>query len=177
MVFRDIHSVSASMVIGDQFALCKVALVFAVTRWLLSFALDLLTNSMASPDPSAQASSGSSCCMTSPSSSSANLRILRENLSLTTLGNIEHRLPEAHECAVCLNKLKKNSQVWELSNCSHVFHKHCLEKWLSYDSRMTCPLCRQALISPSSTAPGSHLQQPSWAVERMLYLFGDDMLP
>lgn len=28
--------------------------------------------------------------------------------------------------------------------CSHAFHKHCIEKWVStYSSEHTCPMCRQ----------------------------------
>ncbi|KAL3830084.1 hypothetical protein ACJIZ3_018886 [Penstemon smallii] len=156
------------MAVSDQFVLCKAALIFAVTRWLLSFTLNLLTSSVnlfsSSSDPN-----------NSPQNSSSNLKLVRENLSLTTLGQIEHNLPENCDtsCAVCLNKLKKKTQVWELRNCSHVFHKHCLEKWLAYDNRLTCPLCRASLLTLSAPAPP---QQPSWAVERMLYLFGDDLL-
>ncbi|KAK6147521.1 hypothetical protein DH2020_018433 [Rehmannia glutinosa] len=143
---------------SDQFVLCKAALIFAITRWLLSFALNLLTNSFTHSSPNS-----SSCCSSSSSSSSSNLRIVRDSLSLTTLGEIEHRLPECHDssCAVCLNRLKKNSQVWELSNCCHVFHKNCLEKWLLYDNRLTCPLCRASLIAVSPLPPPA--QPPSWA--------------
>ncbi|KAL0374644.1 UNVERIFIED_CONTAM: hypothetical protein Sradi_3380100 [Sesamum radiatum] len=132
-----------TMVVCDQFVLCKAALIFAVTRWLLSFALNLLTSSLSlfSDSPTQTPSSPSSSCCSSSSTSSANLKIARDSLSLTTLGNIEHRLPESSDlsCAVCLNSLRKNSQVWELRNCCHVFHKHCLEKWLCYDNRLTCP--------------------------------------
>ncbi|KAI3447264.1 hypothetical protein Pfo_003929 [Paulownia fortunei] len=177
------------MVLIDQFVLCKAALIFAVTRWLLSFALNLLTSSMglfsSSSDSFTQNSAGSSSCCSSSSSSSssssANLRIMRKSLPLTTLENIQNKLPENQDvsCAVCLNRLRKKSQVWELSNCNHVFHKHCLERWLAYDNRSTCPLCRASLFTESSLPPASQPQPqpPSWAVERMLYLFGDDLLP
>ncbi|XP_073062002.1 uncharacterized protein, partial [Primulina eburnea] len=175
-ISRKIISRSASMAACDQVVLCKAALVFAVTRWVLSFALNLFTRFSTSATQNTAASSSPR----RPSSSSANLRILRNSLSLTALGNIEHRLPENGEfsCAICLDRLRKSSQVWELSNCCHVFHKNCLEKWLRYDSRFSCPLCRVTLLSGSATPPDSQMQQsPSWAVERMLYLFGDDLLP
>ncbi|KAH6837492.1 hypothetical protein C2S53_001015 [Perilla frutescens var. hirtella] len=165
------------MVVSDQFVLCKAALIFAVTRWLLSFALNLLTTSMGVLSPSISDHSSSSCCSTSQSSS-ANLRLLKGTLSLTTFGDMKLRLPAAHSadesCAVCLNRLRKSSHVWELTNCCHVFHKHCLERWLSYDNRLTCPLCRASLIDARPLPPP---ETPSWAVERMLYLFGDDLLP
>ncbi|CAI9766620.1 unnamed protein product [Fraxinus pennsylvanica] len=161
------------MVVCDHFALCRAALIFAVTRWLLSFALNLL-NFMAlfsaSSDSLAQTSLRRN--PVSPSSS-ANLKLVKDSLSSTTFGNIQHRLPENCDksCAVCLNQLKKKSQVCELRNCRHVFHKQCLEKWLSYDGcPLTCPLCRASLQPTPLPEP------PHWAVDRMLYLFGDDML-
>ncbi|KAK4478986.1 hypothetical protein RD792_014493 [Penstemon davidsonii] len=157
---------------SDQFVLCKAALIFAVTKWFFSFALKLFTSSI---DLFSDSSLGqSSCC-----SSSTNLKMVKDNLSLTTLGDIEHRLSESHDksCSVCLTKLKKKTKVWELNNCNHVFHKHCLEKWLSYDNRLTCPLCRASLVTVSALPYTSQPQPPSWAVERMLYLFGDDLLP
>ncbi|XP_047944665.1 brassinosteroid-responsive RING protein 1-like [Salvia hispanica] len=139
------------MAVSDQF------LLFAVTRWLFSLALNLLMPS--------------SCCSIS-SSPAANLRLLKGRLTLTTYGEMEQRLPDGHDesCAVCLNSLRKSSHVWELRNCCHVFHKHCLERWLAYDNKLTCPVCR-ADVRPLQP------EQPSWAVERMLYLFGDDLLP
>lgn len=153
--------------------LCKAALIFAVTRCFFSFALNLFTSLGLFSDSSSQTSSCSA------PTSSANLKIVRESLSLTTFGNIEHRLPEGHDdsCAVCLNELRKNSQVWELTNCCHVFHKQCLERWLCYDNRLTCPLCRASLLETRPLPPTALPEQPSWAVERMLYLFGDDLLP
>ncbi|CAI9766619.1 unnamed protein product [Fraxinus pennsylvanica] len=161
------------MVVSDHFALCKAALIFAVTRWLLSFALNLL-NPMAlfstSSDSLAQTFLRRN--PVSPSSS-ANLKLVKDSLSSTTFGNIQNRLPENCDksCAVCLNQLKKKSQVCELRNCRHVFHKQCLEKWLSYDGcPLTCPLCRASLQPTPLPEP------PHWAVDRMLYLFGDDML-
>ncbi|KAL3523234.1 hypothetical protein ACH5RR_016068 [Cinchona calisaya] len=111
---------------------------------------------------------------------SSALAMLKDYLSLTTFEDITKRLPkqECHDdmsCAVCLKHFKKNNQVWELSNCRHVFHKQCLDRWLVCDARLTCPLCRTCLITVNCSVPQQQ-QQPSWAVERILYLFGDDLL-
>ncbi|EYU28284.1 hypothetical protein ABFS82_12G132900 [Erythranthe guttata] len=157
-------------------SLCEAFLIFAVTRFILSYVMNLLISS--------DSSSSSSCCSSSSSTSSSssssdNLTRITENLSLTTAGSIQHRLPENRDdvysssCAVCLNSLKEKSQVWELRNCSHVFHKHCLEKWIAYES--TCPLCRASLHAESTFLPPA--PPPSWPVEQMLYFFGDDLLP
>ncbi|KAL7091941.1 hypothetical protein ACP275_12G135200 [Erythranthe tilingii] len=161
----------------DQFVVCEAFLIFAVTRFILSYVMNLLISS--------DSSSSSSCCSSSSSTSSSssssdNLTRITETLSLTTAGSIQHRLPAENRddvcsssCAVCLNSLTEKSQVWELRNCSHVFHKHCLEKWIAYES--TCPLCRASLHAESTFLPPA--PPPSWPVDQMLYLFGDDLLP
>ncbi|KAL7096193.1 hypothetical protein ACP275_10G067500 [Erythranthe tilingii] len=140
------------------------------------------SNSNSNSNFNSNSNSNSNRC--SSSSAAANMRLVRESLTLTTIGEIEHRRGTAEcgggddsSCAVCLDGLRKSSHVWELSNCCHVFHKHCLERWLAYDSRLTCPLCRASLIAVSPLPPPASPPPPSWAVERMLYLFGDDLLP
>ncbi|KAL2458167.1 putative E3 ubiquitin-protein ligase [Forsythia ovata] len=171
------------MVVSDHFLLCKAALVFAVTRCLLTFARTLLSSmSLFSSSPVSLTRTWFGSSSTSSSSSSVNLKMVRDSLALTTFGDVTRRLPESHDtsCAVCLNRLRKKNEVWELSNCCHVFHKQCLERWLAYDSRLTCPLCRASLLVVSPLPPSSRQPPPpppSWAVERMLYLFGDDLFP
>ncbi|CAI9765991.1 unnamed protein product [Fraxinus pennsylvanica] len=162
---------------SDHILLCKAAIIFAVTRCLLSFA-HTISSSMSlfsfSSDSLTQI-----WFRSSSSTSSANMKMVWDSLALTTFGDMTRRLPESHDtCAVCLNRLRKKNEVWELSNCCHVFHKQCLERWLAYDSRLTCPLCRTSLLAVSPLPPPSRqLPPPSWAVERMLYFFGDDLLP
>ncbi|XP_074592083.1 RING-H2 finger protein ATL16-like isoform X2 [Curcuma longa] len=78
-------------------------------------------------------------------------------------------------CAVCLSEVAARDAVWELRNCRHVFHKGCLDRWLDHDEHLSCPLCRAALL-PAQRPPPPPPAEPSWAVERLLYLFGDDHL-
>lgn len=52
----------------------------------------------------------------------------------------------AENCAVCLGEVEDGAEIGEL-RCSHVFHKLCLERWVSL-KRMTCPLCRGSLAPP-----------------------------
>ncbi|KAJ0981024.1 hypothetical protein J5N97_009279 [Dioscorea zingiberensis] len=82
---------------------------------------------------------------------------------------------ECPTCAVCLNQVRSRDKVWELRNCTHVFHKHCLDRWLDHDEHLTCPLCRAPLLACRGAA-ASLSPEPSWAVEKLLYLFGDDLL-
>lgn len=77
-------------------------------------------------------------------------------------------------CAVCLNELEMDDKVRELKNCRHVFHRKCLDRWADHDANGTCPLCRAPLLS--TTPPPPPPPETSWAVERLLYLFGDDLL-
>ncbi|KAK4803624.1 hypothetical protein SAY86_003441 [Trapa natans] len=49
-------------------------------------------------------------------------------------------------CAVCLYEFQAEDEVHLPTNCCHVFHRGCLDRWIGYDQR-TCPLCRAALIS------------------------------
>ncbi|CAA3021866.1 E3 ubiquitin- ligase ATL4-like [Olea europaea subsp. europaea] len=167
------------MVVSDHILLCKSALIFAVTRCLLSFA-HTVSSSMSLFSFSSDSLTRIWFRSSPSSASSANLKMVRDSLALTTFGDMTGRLPESHDtsCAVCLNRLRKKNEVWELSNCCHIFHKQCLERWLAYDSRLSCPLCRASLLAIGPLPPSSRQPPPpSWAVEQMLYLFGDDLLP
>ncbi|XP_057463808.1 brassinosteroid-responsive RING protein 1-like [Actinidia eriantha] len=46
-----------------------------------------------------------------------------------------HMIQEAEDidCAVCLNELQKCNKIRELSSCSHVFHRECLDNWVDED--------------------------------------------
>ncbi|KAI3942727.1 hypothetical protein MKW92_053917 [Papaver armeniacum] len=47
-------------------------------------------------------------------------------------------------CSICLDCLKTTDKIRELSRCSHVFHKGCLDKWIDRH-RFSCPYCRARL--------------------------------
>ncbi|XP_074378476.1 brassinosteroid-responsive RING protein 1-like [Apium graveolens] len=48
-------------------------------------------------------------------------------------------------CAVCLNAMEAKQLTRELRNCSHVFHKQCVDAWID-NNNVTCPLCRADLL-------------------------------
>ncbi|OWM85158.1 RING-H2 finger protein ATL47-like [Punica granatum] len=56
---------------------------------------------------------------------------------------------EQHEncawCAVCLGRISESDEIRELCNCSHVFHRDCLDSWVD-EKKVTCPLCRADLF-------------------------------
>jgi hypothetical protein len=45
------------------------------------------------------------------------------------------------ECCICLTPITENQYM---TNCNHIFHKSCLEKWLS-KNHQNCPICRQMI--------------------------------
>ncbi|XP_068635821.1 brassinosteroid-responsive RING protein 1-like [Aristolochia californica] len=75
-------------------------------------------------------------------------------------------------CAVCLSCVEERHEIRELGNCSHVFHVGCLDKWVD-QGQVTCPMCRSMLL------PREHEKKrggDSWVVERISYLFGEDLV-
>ena len=138
------------------------AIYIAVLRWIICLVFKIIKHTRTNMSEEQQ--QYSSCC---------------QMLPLTSFGEIKERHPETEEtCAVCLNKLKMEDEVRELMNCDHVFHKECIDKWLEHgheneNDYQTCPLCRAPLINSFWVSPS----QPHWAVERLLYLCGDDLLP
>ncbi|KAK8581882.1 hypothetical protein V6N12_072088 [Hibiscus sabdariffa] len=148
--------------------LYKAALALALIRWVLSWLLR--------SDPQDNSPSSSS-------SSSVSSQTIRDSLGLTTLEDAKERLPWVSDtCAVCLSQLKEGEEVRELRNCCHVFHGDCIDRWVDYDgeddgnNHKTCPLCRAPLLASSQCSVWPK-NEPSWAVQRLLYLFGDDLLP
>uniref|UniRef100_A0A0D9YWH0 RING-type domain-containing protein n=1 Tax=Oryza glumipatula TaxID=40148 RepID=A0A0D9YWH0_9ORYZ len=64
------------------------------------------------------------------------------------------------DCAVCLSGICGRDEVRRLSNCRHVFHRGCLDRWMAHEQR-TCPLCRAPLIPDELLPAASGLPDPS----------------
>ena len=54
-------------------------------------------------------------------------------------------------CAVCQDDITDGNVIRRLSNCGHVFHIRCVDRWC-YDN-MTCPICRS--IIAATTMPSA----------------------
>ncbi|KAI3806716.1 hypothetical protein L1987_22630 [Smallanthus sonchifolius] len=52
------------------------------------------------------------------------------------------------ECAVCLNEFHDHEALRLLTECSHVFHRDCIDEWLAI--HVTCPVCRASLVPKPS---------------------------
>ncbi|XP_042516956.1 brassinosteroid-responsive RING protein 1-like [Macadamia integrifolia] len=48
-------------------------------------------------------------------------------------------------CAVCLYEFEGGEEIRQLTNCRHIFHRCCLDRWMDHDQK-TCPLCRTPFI-------------------------------
>lgn len=170
------------------FLLYKAALFFALIRCALSLASKLRRRRRQSP-----------------SSSKLSPPMIRQSLGLTTYGDIiRRRGPGSDTCVVCMSQLGEADEVRELRNCPHVFHQECIDRWIDLDhdrpedhdpghncydvdgdgeeelcaNNRCCPLCRTPLLTPSQGRDRwpEPEREPNWAVDRILYLFGDDLL-
>lgn len=56
---------------------------------------------------------------------------------------------EEVDCAVCLNNISEGEEIRVL-RCEHVFHRDCLNQWVSHRN-FTCPLCRDFMGSGISS--------------------------
>ncbi|KAJ6805872.1 putative RING-H2 finger protein ATL45 [Iris pallida] len=93
-------------------------------------------------EPSVEASSGSAA---SPSSIKSRLPVVEFSDFSKGCRRAEEEGPCRPLCAVCLMELEGAHRVRELGNCSHAFHKGCIDKWVDVGN-VTCPLCRAQLL-------------------------------
>lgn len=50
---------------------------------------------------------------------------------------------EIHKtCSICLDNFQKGKYKRKMPNCTHEFHKTCIDTWLYKDKKFSCPVCR-----------------------------------
>jgi len=49
-------------------------------------------------------------------------------------------------CEICFENYKLNEYKRCLPDCPHIFHKKCIDKWLSICPTMSCPICRKSYL-------------------------------
>jgi len=81
-------------------------------------------------------------------------------------------LPE--RCTVCLYEFHDHEEIRRLTNCGHVFHRGCVDRWMDHDQR-TCPLCRTPFI-PYDLVEAFNEIEKCW-VPPTLPEFGSDFSP
>ncbi|CAH1443502.1 unnamed protein product [Lactuca virosa] len=72
-------------------------------------------------------------------------------------------------CAVCLYEFDAGDEIRQLSNCRHVFHRCCLDRWMDHDQK-TCPLCRTPLIPDDLQ---DSFNERLWAASGIAEYYGD----
>ncbi|ORY83649.1 hypothetical protein BCR37DRAFT_378614 [Protomyces lactucae-debilis] len=65
-----------------------------------------------------------------------------------------------NRCLICLSDFEAGETCRSLSKCSHVFHRECIDTWLT-TGRNSCPLCRSA--TEAKNAPMAGMPVPSEA--------------
>ncbi|XVF20928.1 hypothetical protein REPUB_Repub12eG0046100 [Reevesia pubescens] len=74
------------------------------------------------------------------------------NIFIYSYKNIKHQTEDqevAKECAICLEELKEGDLCRILSNCKHLYHLSCIDRWLFKEP--CCPLCRGSIHASGST--------------------------
>ncbi|CAI9770461.1 unnamed protein product [Fraxinus pennsylvanica] len=66
-----------------------------------------------------------------------------QDLDLSKNGEDDRGIEEI--CSICLMEFENEDLVNKLPNCKHIFHIHCIEKWLDRN-QFTCPMCRSLLL-------------------------------
>ncbi|KAK9213085.1 hypothetical protein WN943_002472 [Citrus x changshan-huyou] len=166
--------------ITSQF-LYRAAVVIALLRWVLFCIIRFRNRNSSSPSSSSSSQQQQQQQQQQPSSSTCSIssQMIKERLVLASFGDIKVRMPWVPDtCAVCLNHMEEDDLVRELRNCCHVFHRECIDRWVDYDHHKTCPLCRAPLLTylQSKSLNNWPKNERNWAVERILYIFGDDLV-
>ncbi|KAJ5320073.1 hypothetical protein N7508_000356 [Penicillium antarcticum] len=67
------------------------------------------------------------------------------------------QIQDGERCLICLSDYEVAEEVRELNKCKHVFHRDCIDQWLT-TGRNSCPLCRgqgvNETTSTGNSAPG-----------------------
>lgn len=68
---------------------------------------------------------------------------------------------ETERCLICLSDYEAAEEVRQLSSCKHIYHKECIDQWLT-TGRNSCPLCRgQGVAESSHSSNPAHAQDAS----------------
>lgn len=70
------------------------------------------------------------------------------------------QIASGERCLVCLCDYEPGDEVRQLSKCNHLFHRQCIDEWLT-TGRNSCPLCRgQGVDEKSNGQPGTSQPRP-----------------
>ncbi|KAK8606431.1 hypothetical protein V6N13_030714 [Hibiscus sabdariffa] len=92
--------------------------------------------------------------------------LIRELLPVVKFSDL---VDPPESCAVCLYDFEGQDEIRRLTNCRHVFHRSCLDRWMGYDQK-TCPLCRTCFVPDDMMET---FNERLWAASGMPQVFGD----
>ncbi len=67
---------------------------------------------------------------------------------LESARTLQRSLPDC--CSICLEEMRRGQSAIALQ-CKHVFHRHCLVRWL--ERSQCCPMCKQRAVPDPSAMP------------------------
>ncbi|KAL8253793.1 hypothetical protein R6Q59_032014 [Mikania micrantha] len=97
---------------------------------------------------------------------SASALLIREILPVVKFSEL---VDPPESCAVCLYEFDAGDEIRPLTNCRHIFHRCCLDRWIDHDQK-TCPLCRTPFISDDLQ---NTFNERLWAASDVGDYFGD----
>ncbi|KAK4422583.1 Brassinosteroid-responsive RING protein 1 [Sesamum alatum] len=71
--------------------------------------------------------------------------LIRELLPVVKFSDLAEQVEPPENCAVCLYEFSGDDEIRRLTNCRHIFHRSCVDRWMDHDQK-TCPLCRTQFI-------------------------------
>ncbi|PLB48004.1 putative E3 ubiquitin ligase [Aspergillus steynii IBT 23096] len=73
------------------------------------------------------------------------------------------QVPDGDRCLICLSDYEAAEELRQLNKCKHVFHRDCIDQWLT-TGRNSCPLCRgQGVVDSSNSDPATTAPSPAAA--------------
>ncbi|KAM7275693.1 hypothetical protein ACFE04_017559 [Oxalis oulophora] len=73
-------------------------------------------------------------------------------------------------CAVCLLEFEDSDEIRRLTNCRHIFHRSCIDRWIVGYDQKTCPLCRTSFIPDDMQ---ESFNERLWAASGIPEFYGD----
>ncbi|KZF25397.1 hypothetical protein L228DRAFT_265866 [Xylona heveae TC161] len=80
-------------------------------------------------------------------------------VAVSVNGTDRIEIAPGERCLVCLCDYEANEELRQLTKCSHLYHKECIDQWLT-TGRNSCPLCRGQGVEDSLSSAQAGQSQP-----------------